>query len=224
MTLADDIRWFKTQFGAETATAIAGTPFTLDLIVAIAIQETHEVWGRAYKTHSVDDVLRLCVGDIIDGSGGRGAFPRSRTALEGVENGKEMFTIARQAIVDMATVATEYQKYLRNPSKFAHAFGIFQRDIQEFTTDPDFFLQKQWYSYTKCLEKCLAELEEKRKHVFGDKTDLSDSDLVYVAIAYNKGSAHVGAGFKQGFKSDGKYYGELIDEYMRLAKAIGGAT
>jgi hypothetical protein len=217
MALADDLRWFKQQFGAATTAALAGTPFTLDLIAAIAVQETLEVWGRARASHSVDDVLRLCVGDIIDAPG-RGAFPKNRAALERVENGKVMFAIARQAIVDMATVATEYQKYLKNPNKLAHAFGIFQYDIQAFKEDPDFFLNKDWYSYAKCLDKCIAELEQKRKHVFGAKTELSDSDLVYVAIAYNKGSAKVGAGFKQGFKSGEKYYGELIDQYMQLSK------
>jgi hypothetical protein len=220
MTLVDDMRWFKDQFGAATVEAIKGTPYTLDLIVAIAVQETHEVWGRARRTHSADDVLRLCVGDIIDAPG-RSVFPRSRRDLESAEHGKRMFAIARQAIVDMATVAHEYQQYLHNPNKFAHAFGIFQYDIQAFKSDPGFFLNKEWCNYARCLDKCLHELEEKRHHVFGNKIGLDDSDRVYVAIAYNKGSAHVGAGFKQGFRDgEGRYYGELIDQYMRLAKTL----
>ena len=218
MNLADDIAWFKAQFGEQTRQAIEGTPFTLDLIAALAVQETHEVWGRARKKWPASQVLALCVGDIIDASGGRRAFPKNRAALEAVKHGKEMFAIARHAIEDMASVAPEYKKYLKNPNKFAHAFGIFQYDIQAFPRDPDFFLNKQWEDFGKCLEKCLAELEEKRKRVFANKNQLSANDLVYVAIAYNKGSARVGAGFKQGFKSGGKYYGELIEQYMRMSK------
>lgn len=222
MTLRDDIAWFKSQFGPQTKAALVGTPFTLDLITAIALQESGEVWQRAWKTHPVTEVLYLCVGDIID----RRVFPHSRAALEAVPWGKMMFQVARKAIEAMSGVATEYKRYLRNPNKFAHAFGIFQYDIQVFkeTSERQFFLNEEWRDYAACLGKCLGELEQKRRHVFGSKKDLTRSDLVYVAIAYNKGSARVGAGFKQGFKSGGKYYGELIDQYMRASAGVGDAT
>ena len=52
---------------------------------------------------------------------------------------------------------------------------------------------------------------------WGNKTVLSDTEKVYVAIAYNCGHADPSRGFKQGFESDGRYYGENIFEYMRLA-------
>ena len=35
-----DMKWFKENFHAEVEQAIAGTPFTLDLLVALACQET----------------------------------------------------------------------------------------------------------------------------------------------------------------------------------------
>jgi len=224
MSLVDDIAWFKATFGDRIRAAVAGTPFTLDLITALAVQETHEVWGRARKKWPAAQVLALCVGDIIDASGGRRAFPKSRAALEAVPHGKEMFAIARQSIEDMASVAPEYKKYLKNPNKFAHAFGLFQYDIQAFPRDPDFFLHKQWHDFDKCLAKCVAELSEKLQGKWArslrTKAALGPKDLVYLAVAYNKGSAKVGAGFKQGFKSGGKYYGELIDHYMQLAKQV----
>jgi hypothetical protein len=46
MTLSDDIKWFKSEFGAKVQTAIAGTPLTLDLLCAIAIQETGYIWRK----------------------------------------------------------------------------------------------------------------------------------------------------------------------------------
>ena len=46
-----------------------------------------------------------------------------------------------------------------------------------------------------------------------------------MAIAYNKGSANLSKGFKQGFKSaDGKFYGENIFEYLRLSQSIPATT
>ena len=45
--------------------------------------------------------------------------------------------------------------------------------------------------------------------------------MVYVAIAYNKGSVNFARKFKQGHKDDnGKYYGEFIWEYLQHSKAI----
>jgi len=55
---------------------------------------------------------------------------------------------------------------------------------------------------------------------WSNKTALSDTEKVYVAIAYNCGHADPRSGFKQGFNSDGRYYGENILEYMRLAQQI----
>jgi hypothetical protein len=140
------IGWFKKQFASATSSGAQGTPFHLDFLTAVAIQETYEVWGRAYKTKTVPQVLEVCVGDILDKSGGRdpNAFPNDRAALERAPNGQRMFQIARQALVAMADVATEYKKYLRNQNKFCHAFGIYQYDIQAFPHDPDYFLNKDW--------------------------------------------------------------------------------
>jgi hypothetical protein len=40
MVTADDIGWFKRQFRIQIEAALPGTPFDLDMIVAIACQET----------------------------------------------------------------------------------------------------------------------------------------------------------------------------------------
>jgi len=216
------IGWFKKQFAGATNSAVRGTPFHLDFLTAIALQETYEVWGRAYKTKPTAEVLELCVGDILDASGGRDphAFPQNRAVLQRAPNGQQMFQIARQALAAMAEVATEYKKYLRNQNKFCHAFGIYQYDIQAFIHDPDYFLNREWRDYSKCLEKCLMELHAKWGALYPRKSKLTDTELVYVAIAYNKGRVDTKKGFKQGYKGKGdtKYYGEYIRDYMALAK------
>ena len=216
------IGWFKKQFSEPIKTGAQGTPFHLDFLTAIAIQESYEVWGRAYKIKTVPEVLELCVGDILDASGGRNkqAFPQDRAVLENALHGADMFKIARKALVDMAQVATEYKQYLKNENKFCHAFGIFQYDIQAFTHDADYFLNHDWRDFSKCLGKCLTELHEGQRKTYPNKKDLSDKELVYVAIAYNQGHADINKSFQQGFKGHGdtKYYGEYIWDYMQLAK------
>jgi hypothetical protein len=45
--------------------------------------------------------------------------------------------------------------------------------------------------------------------------------MVYVAIAYNRGSVDFSRGFKQGFRDEaGKFYGEYMRDYIRLAQSV----
>jgi hypothetical protein len=64
------------------------------MLTAIAVQETFENWGKAFKTIAVADVLAVCVGDILDApKRSKSAFPNNRAALEAVPNGKAMFAM-----------------------------------------------------------------------------------------------------------------------------------
>ena len=57
--------------------------------------------------------------------------------------GRQMFKIARKALEDMAQIATEYKKYVKDKDKFCHAFGIFQYDIHLWLVPkPDGFVEK----------------------------------------------------------------------------------
>lgn len=220
-TLKEDIRWFKNQFKTQINAAIQGTPFSLDLVTAIAIQETRYIWGRLYKTMPVSQVLKLCVGDTIDAPD-RSAFPKTKAKLLSVPKGAEMFAIAHEALVEMAEHVPGYKNVAKKPDKFCHGFGIFQYDLQFFTDNPGFFLEKRWYSFEKCLEKCIGELKNALKRTYGaGKTTLTDTEMVYVAIAYNKGSVNFAKKFKQGYRDDsGKYYGEYLWEYLQAAKSV----
>lgn len=223
MVTIDAIRWFKKSFGAAINAGVANTPFTLDLITTIAVQESYEVWGRAYRRLSADDVLQFCTGDVISAPK-RGVFPRTKEELLGAKRGAEMFDIAHDALVRMAKYAPEYAKYAANPNRFCHAFGIFQYDMQFYKNDSEFFLDFGWYTFDPCLTRCVTELEHVKQTLFGpSKKTLSDSESVYVAIGYNMGARRVRlqAGFKQGYRdSSGKYYGEHVADYLRLVKAV----
>ena len=103
------MRWFKTKFGAAVTTATQGTPFTLDFLTAIAVQESFEVWGNIFDTHPIDQVLELCVGDVIDGPR-RTAFPTSKAALLAMPKGAQIFAVARAELEAVGMVNAAYHK------------------------------------------------------------------------------------------------------------------
>ena len=49
MPRADDIRWFKQQFRGQIDRELTGMPFDLDMIIAIACQETGYIWSVLRK-------------------------------------------------------------------------------------------------------------------------------------------------------------------------------
>jgi hypothetical protein len=223
-TISGGMLWFKQSFRNQIGPALVGTPYTLNLLTAIAVQETFEIWGGLYETQPTDKILAVCVGDTIDAPN-RKAFPANKAALLGIPDGDKLFQVARQALEDIGTFSAAYHKIaLANPDKFCHGFGIFQYDLQfSRGSDKPFFLNRLWTEFSECLTHCLSELEAARKRAKLDASAaLSDEQLAYVAIAYNCGSFDPTRGLKQGFfdHDSGKYYGEFIADYIAKADAI----
>src|SRR5688572_2351835 len=125
MPTTEDMRWFKQNFHAKIQPALEGTPFTLDLLTALACQETGEVWPILRKQPSLDlaKILELCVGDTLDSDRGRSAFPKTKAELVAHPRGEEMFTVARQALVDMSQFVQSYRGAASRPKKFCRGFG-----------------------------------------------------------------------------------------------------
>ncbi|HBB94273.1 MAG TPA: SH3 domain-containing protein [Blastocatellia bacterium] len=228
MPTTSDMRWFKTNFQDKINAAIAGTPFTLDLMTALACQETGEIWPILRKTDlSLDRILALCVGDTLDAPN-RSAFPKNKAALLAENRGQEMFEIARQALVEMAQFIDSYKGAASNPNKFCHGYGMFQFDLQFFKTEPDYFLEKRYAKFDETLGKALGELESARKKIgLGNKAGLSDLELCHVAIAYNTGHFNPAKGLKQGFAPKdkhgniiGPFYGEQILDFIQKSKTV----
>jgi hypothetical protein len=229
VTLKEGMTWLKQNFGSGLAAGVAGTPFSVDMLVAIGTQETFEVWGRLIvEGMTPAKILPLCVGDTI-GAPRRTAFPATKAELLAKPNGDKMFDIARQCLIDMAAHVPAYAAAAKNQNKFCHGYGLFQYDLQHFTgkdADPDYFLQQSWGDFNHCIAKCISELTEAMRRTFGPhKTSLTDDEMVYVAIAYNAGHVNLhklpADKFKQGFQdSSGKFYGEYMNEYLQLAKSI----
>jgi hypothetical protein len=219
MPNAADMKWFKENFHTEIEAAIAGTPFTLDLLVAVACQETGHIWSSLRKKpFTVDQILVLCVGDSLDAPN-RSAFPKTKAALVARPGGDRMFIIAREALLAMAQHIPGFP--VSNPNKFCHGYGMFQYDLQFFLEDPEYFLQKRYEKFNETLGKCISELTAKAKkiHLF-DKPSLTDMELTAVAIAYNTGTFKPSLGLKQGHFNGTKFYGEEIFDFIRIAHTV----
>ena len=226
MPKADDILWFKRQFQPSIDAAIEDTPFSVDMVTAIACQETGFIWQVLRKRQlSVGRILELCVGDTLDSSGGRRAFPKTKADLLAKPRGDEMFAIARQALLDMAQFINGYRAAVANPNKFCHGFGIFQFDLQFFIVEPDYFLQRQYADFNASLEKCIGELRNAQRRIgMQDRISLSNLEMASVAIAYNTGTFKPSKGLKQGHFNGSKFYGEEIFDFLLLSQTVEVAT
>jgi len=224
MPNAQDAFWFKSQFQPAIDKAIAGTPFSVDMITAFACQETGEIWPALRRQGlPTSRILELCVGDTIDASptgGGRRAFPKNKSELMQVPRGDEMFAVARQGLVDMAGYIPAYRGAASRPDKFCHGFGIFQLDLQFFKNEPDYFLSRKYADFDTAVAKCVGELKSALKRIgWQAKTSLSDAEMAAVAIAYNTGRYDPAKGLKQGYFDGRKYYGENYFDYLQMAKS-----
>lgn len=222
MPNAADIRWFKEQFREEIEAEIAGTPFDLDMLVAVACQETGEIWPILRKKPlSREEIVALCVGDTLDSDKGRKAFPKTKAHLVAKPNGQAMFEVARKALVDMARHITSYAGAASNPKKFCHGFGVFQRDLQFFLEDPDYFLERKYERFDETLKHCLGELRRGLTTLgFQHKPTLTDFEFACVAIAYNTGGFDPDKELKQGHFNGTRFYGEEIFRFVQLSRTV----
>lgn len=222
MPNAKDIRWFKDNFHRQIEEAVEGTPFDVDMLTALACQETGSLWQvMRHEDLTPDEVATLCCGDTLDADKGRKAFPQTKDDLIAHPRGQEMFDIARSALLAMAEHVPGYGFANKNKNKFCHGFGVFQRDLQFFKVDPDYFLEQKYEKFENTLGHALAELKKglKKRGLEGLRK-ISDYEFATVAIVYNTGGFKPGKGLRQGHQSGGKYYGELVYDYLLLARTV----
>lgn len=216
-----DVLWFKQNFQSQIETAIAGTAYSVDFLVAIACQETGEIWPiLRTKGLSIAQVTALCVGDTLDAPN-RKAFPPTKADLLAKPQGDGMFAVAREALEQMAPFIPGYRGAVQNPNKFCHGYGVFQYDIQFFLTDPDYFLQKKYEQFSASLGKALQELNAAAKRIqLDNKRPLTDNDMCAIAIAYNTGHFNPEKGLKQGFFDGTHFYGENMFNFIQLSRSV----
>ena len=148
--------WLELHYGNDCGASTDGSPFTKELLYAIACQETAIYFYDWTKDHTPEDVLGRCVFDASgDANGSRSAFPKNTAAF--IEH-------YGQETANMLIAEANKTRAMRGfgPKQWVYAgYGLFQYDIQYIQTDAAFFLQKQWYDMTHCLEKVMKELRSK---------------------------------------------------------------
>lgn len=223
MATSADIRWFKQNFENQISQAVQGTVFDIDMLTAVACQETGELWGqmRHDPQLSAARIVALCCGDTLDADKGRRAFPRTKADLVAVPDGESMFAIARQALLDMADHVPGYGFARTNARKFCHGFGVYQYDLQFFLTNPTYFLSKRYEVFQDTLAHALGELKAGLKKLgLQNRATITDAEFCKVAICYNTGGYDPSRGLKQGHENDGKFYGEFIRDYLAMARTV----
>lgn len=223
MATIDDIRWFKTNFANRIAAAITGTPFDVDMLTAIACQESGELWGtmRHVAGLPLDTIIARCCGDTLDADRGRRAFPRTKSDLLATRDGSAMFDIARKALLDMAEHVPAYRFARHRPNKFCHGFGVFQYDLQFFLSNPRYFLERRYEVFENSLDRALGELKTGLRTLgLQGRSSITDLEFCHVAICYNTGGFNPSRGLKQGHESGGKFYGEFIRDYLATARTV----
>lgn len=220
MPNSGDIKWFKNQFGATITQALGGTPFDLDMLVAIACQETGYIWGPLRRSGMpVPEILQLCVGDTLDR---KKTFPKNRADLLRVPGGKEMFASARAALIKMSQHVKGYSGAASNPEKFCKGFGIFQYDMQFFSPATTAYFMGGYADFPTSLARCIQELGSAMKRAkVSTNGPLTDMQKAAVAIAYNSGGYDPKLGLAQGHQSgDGSFYGQNFYNYLQLAHTV----
>jgi hypothetical protein len=219
-----DIAWFKTEFESTIVESLSGTPLSANMLVALACQETGEVWPLLQREGlPTTDVIRLCVGDTLDADRGRKAFPTDKADLLKWHDGEQMFRIAHEALVEMASHVPAYRGAADKPAKFCRGFGVFQRDLQFFKEDPDYFLLRRYEDFSNTLAHAVDELKRALlKLRLHNETSLTDLQAASVAICYNTGRYNPQKGLRQGYFDQVKFYGERYFDYLRLAQTIDG--
>ena len=164
--------WLNDNFGDKCQAAVEGSPFTKELLYAIACQETAIYFYDWTKDNTPGEVLGRCVFDASgDANGTRKAFPK---------NTGEFVAKYGQQIADELIEEANKTRAMRGfgPKQWVYAgYGIFQYDIQYIQTDEAFFTQKQWYNMDDCLAKVMKELNSKWK--------AHPNDLFQTVKAYN---------------------------------------
>ena len=150
-------KWMKTNFGEEIRKATANTSFSLDIVCAIACQETAFFWANRIPGLSISEILARCVLDASGDAPGhpRGAFPKNTEAFRSRYG---------DAFTDMLIAEANKTRQLRGmgPKNWVYkGYGIFQYDLQAVKEDEQFFREKKWYVFSECLDRLMKELNEK---------------------------------------------------------------
>lgn len=160
--------WLNTHFGKRCEAAVENTPFTKELLYAIACKESAYKWMHWIDNYDANTILGRCV---FDASGEpefpdkpRNVSPRNRDEFK-AHFGVDLLNMLveegnKQRIMPQPDAPHGY-----HPAPYLYkGYGIFQYDLQFILTgDANFFTQKLWYNIDDCIDRVMKELNDKWK-------------------------------------------------------------
>jgi hypothetical protein len=157
--------WLKQHFEPQIKEAVYNTPWTVDLVCAIACQETAYKWLLWIHNYEPLTILQCCVFDASGDYPGRPrfAFPKNRADFEKKYNADVSHMLIAEGNKQRAMPQNDAPKGYSAAEYLYKGYGIFQYDLQNIQTDPEFFLFKKWYNMSDCLQRLIDELNAKAK-------------------------------------------------------------
>ncbi|MNF28758.1 hypothetical protein D3C84_94470 [compost metagenome] len=192
-------RWLLKHFGDDMRAAVKGKLYQLEHLCAIVCQETAYKWLKWIDVTKPQTIIERCV---FDASGDSSQSPRSAFP----KNTKAFRDVYGDSLTNMLINEANLTRKMQNMSDkqwVYKGYGIFQYDLQHIRTDPDFFVKKQWYSFSTCLHKVCSELD--------GKLASSNNDL-WIAIRKYNGSGKRAEQYALNVKVFAQYCRESIDE------------
>jgi metacaspase-1 len=151
-------RWLVTHFGDSLRRTAADTPFSPELLCAIACQETAFLWiSWIDRGLTPGEILGRSIGDASGDvpNTSRSAFPRDTATFRNAFG---------DGFTNMLIAEANASRALRNlgPKPWVYkGYGIFQYDLQHVRHDERFFRERQWYKVDACLDRAIKELQRK---------------------------------------------------------------
>jgi hypothetical protein len=156
--------WLLDNFGPKLSAAVQGKAYRMKHLCAIICQETSYKWLKWIAQHDAETIVARCVFDASGDYPGtdRMAFPANTGAFRGTYG--DAFT---DMLIEEANNTRRMQGW-GDKQWVYKGYGIFQYDLQNVTTDEEFFRNKSWYDFDACLDRSCKELDEKLVAQRGD--------------------------------------------------------
>lgn len=147
--------WLLANFAAEIDAAVAGKPYDMPIVCAIACKETGFIWISRSSTMTATRLLPLLVGDASGDVAGapRTAFPKNTAAFR---------TDFGAPFTNKLIAESNNARALRglSPAQIVYkGYGIFQYDLQHVRTDRAFFENLLWHKIGPCFQRLTKELD-----------------------------------------------------------------
>lgn len=185
------IKWLKQNFSKQIKESIYGTPWTEDVVIGIALQETAYKWLRWIDKYSADIILQRCVfdtsGDYPNTS--RMAFPKNISEFKDAYGIEFTNMLVNEYNKERAMPQPDNPNgYSPSALYLAKGYGIFQYDLQNIVNDREFFEQKKWYNFSDCMWKLISILNQKANisdNLFGIIKNYNGSGSAAIEYANN---------------------------------------